>query len=541
LNSNPAGPWQGEDDEMLNQSYGLFYEEDGVYFETSDSFARENKDDVLRMIERKSIRQLNTKQLLHAIDHFPCRICIAPAQEEYLFGEQAEITISDDQMEALISFLPAEPGGSLLTIGQVMEAIAAKGVRFGIDESLLETALAEKTRGEPICFAKGSMPENGKDGELQFHFETECLGTPEVNEKDGRVDYRNLNLFVQVNQGQKLVSRTRATPGSPGYTVTGRELKQKAGKEVKLPGGKNVRYDEERLTMFAEKTGRADYKNRTVTVSTCYTVGGDADLSVGNIRFNGDVLIKGNVISDITIEATGNIEVNGAVEGARLIAGGNIVLKSGIQGNDKGHLEAGGDVIAKYIERTKVQAAGNIVADAFIHCLAESGNAILAKGKFGSIIGGAVKAQNSVTAQNIGAAVSSKTSVEVGLPPAKRARLKFLVAEMERLRGEIDKFDKIIHYLSHMESLPPEKEQMKKTVIIGKLRDTKLIGEYAGELELLEEDVKRAEMGKVHVTDTVYPGVKLTISMGEYTVTTPVKFSTFYCKNREVLFTSCQK
>ena len=104
--------------------------------------------------------------------------------------------------------------------------------------------------------------------------------------------------------------------------------------------------------------------------------------------------------------------------------------------------------------------------------------------------------------------MSSRTSIEVGLPPAKRTRLKFLGAEMERLRGEIDKFDKIIHYLSHMENLPPEKEQMKKTVIIAKLRDSKLIGEYAGELELLEEDVKRAELGKVHVLDTVYPGVK---------------------------------
>jgi uncharacterized protein (DUF342 family) len=292
--------------------------------------------------------------------------------------------------------------------------------------------------------------------------------------------------------------------------------------------------------MFAEISGRVDYKNRFLTVSSCYTVRGDADLSVGNISFNGDVSIKGNVISDITIEASGNIEVNGAVEGARLIAGGNIVLRSGIQGNDKGFLEARGDVIAKYIERTKVQAGGNIVVDALIHCLAESGNEILAKGKYGSIIGGTVKAQNSVKAQNIGAAVSSKTIIEVGLPLAKRARLKYLGAEMERLHAEIDKYDKIIHYLSHMESLPPEKEQMKKTVIIGKLRDTKLIGEYAGELELLKEDVKRADMGKVHVTDTIYPGVRLTISMGEYTVTTPVKFATFYYKNREVLFTSFQ-
>ena len=202
------------------------------------------------MIERKSIRQLNTELLLHAIENPPCRVCIAPAQEEYIFGEQAVITISDDQMEAFLSFLPAEPGGSFLTTGQVMEAISAKGVRRGIDENLLETLLEEKACGEPICFAKGAMPEDGRDGELVFHFETECLGTPAVSEKDGKVDYKEPGpVSYRLREARSWSAgfpRQRAAPGIP---VTGHELKQRAGKEAKLPGGKNVTYDGERLTI----------------------------------------------------------------------------------------------------------------------------------------------------------------------------------------------------------------------------------------------------------------------------------------------------
>ena len=525
---------------MVNRSYILTYEEDGVYFETTGPCEYESKEDILGYIERKNLQQLEADQVHHALRDFPCRVCIAPAQEEFVFDEQAVITISDDRVEAYISLLPPDTGGGTLTFQQIIDEIASKGVSFGIDESVLKRVLENRVYGEEVCFAKGTFPEDGRDGELVFHFNTECSGTPTVNEKDGKVDYKDLNLFEQVSTGQKLVSRLPATQGSPGYTVTGRELKQKVGKEAKLPGGKNVTYDEERLTMSAGISGRVDYKNRAVTVSSCYNIKGDADLSVGNITFDGDVVIKGNVISDITIQATGNIEVYGAVEGAKLIAEGNIVLRSGIQGNDKGILEAGGDVMAKYIERTKAKAGGNIKADAFIHCQAESGDAILAKGKYGSIIGGSIKAQNSITAQNIGSASSNKTYIEVGLPLAKRARLKHLGAEMERLKEEIDKFDKIISYLSHIENLPPEKEQIKRTVIVGKLQDTKLINEYAGEMRILEEDIKKAEMGKVHVTDTIYPGSKLMISLGEYTVMTPIKFSTFYCKNREVSFTSCQ-
>jgi uncharacterized protein (DUF342 family) len=36
-------------------------------------------------------------------------------------------------------------------------------------------------------------------------------------------------------------------------------------------------------------------KNRSVSVASSYIISGDADLSVGNISFDGMMLIKGNV------------------------------------------------------------------------------------------------------------------------------------------------------------------------------------------------------------------------------------------------------
>ena len=518
----------------------LSYEEDGVYFETTNACGEEIKEDILTHIERKNLQQVKMDQAIHALEKFPCRVCIAPPQKEFFYPEQALITISDDQMEGAVCLMAADTGGNSLTYQQLVEAAEAKGVCRGLDESIINQTLENKLYGKEICFAKGMMPEEGKDGELVFHFNTECPGIPALKETDGKVDYKNLNLFVQVSAGQKLVSRIPATAGIPGYTVTGRALSPKSVKEAKLPAGKNTKYDEERLEMFASIAGRVDYKNRTVTVSSCYTISGDADLSTGNITFDGDVIIRGNVISDITVEVTKNIEVYGTVEGAKLIAGGNIVLKSGIHGNDKGILEAAGDVIAKHIERTTIRAGGNIMVDALMHSRAESGDAVVAKGKYGSIIGGTIKAQNSITAQNIGSVINNKTNIEVGLPLAKRARLKHLGTELERLHVENEKYDKIVNYLTRMESIPPEKEQMRKSVIVGKLQNTKLINEYVAELKTLKEDVENAEKGKVHVTDTIFPGVKLTISLGEYTVGKPMKYTTFYCNNREISFTSCQ-
>lgn len=524
----------------MNQSYRLSYEEDGVYIEATDSGGHESKEDILAHIERKNLQQVKMDQALQMLEDASCRVCIAPPQKEFFYNEQALITISDNQMEASVCLMPADTGGESMTYEQLLEEAALKGICRGIDENILKQVLRDKTYSNKICFAEGIMPEEGKDGELIFHFNTQCLDIPAINEKDGKVDYKNLNLFVHVSTGQKLISRIPASAGSPGYTVTGRPINPKSRKEAKLPGGKNITYDDKRLTMFAAIAGRVDYKNRTVIVSSCYTVAGDADLSTGNITFDGDVIIKGNVISDITVKVTKNIEVYGTVEGAKLIAGGNIVLRSGIHGNGKGVLEAEGDVIAKYIERTTVRARGNIMVDVLMHCWAESGDGIIAKGKHGSIIGGTIKAQNSITAQNIGSVINNKTTLEVGLPLAKRARLKHLGTELERLYAESEKYDKIANYLTRMVNIPPEKEQMKKTVIVGKLQNTKLINEYLTEMKTLREDVGKAEKGKVHVTDTIYPGTRLTISLGEYTVAAPMKYSTFYCENREISFTSCQ-
>jgi len=524
----------------MDRPYILTYEEGGVFLEVTEVCKKADLDAAREYIRRKNIEQLKTEQVLYALEGTPRRVCIAPAQTEYIVDEQALITVSGDQMEAEITLLPPDEAGERLTFEKIVQEAAAKGVVYGLDEEAIHMVLERRPYGKSICIAKGLLPEDGEDGELVFYFRTEPAGELAVDEKTGKVDYKNLNLFEQVKKGQLLVSRTLATQGKPGYTVTGRQLKQKAGKEARLPSGKNVTYDENRMKMFASVSGRVDYKNRTVSVASRYVISGDADLSVGNISFDGDVVIKGNVISEISIQATGDIEVYGTVEGTKLTAGGNIILRSGIQGNDKGVLKAGGDVISKYIERTRVQAGGSITADALIHCQAESGNAIVVRGRHGSIIGGYIKAQNSITAQNIGSVVNNKTNIEVGIPLAKRARLKFLVAEIERLQEEIGKLDKVIGYLTRIENLSPEKEQMKRKVIVDKVKNTKLLHDYSNEKSALEEDIKGAEAGKIHVTDTIYPGVKLTISMGEYTVTSPIKYSTFYCKNREVLFTSCQ-
>ena len=78
-------------------------------------------------------------------------------------------------------------------------------------------------------------------------------------------------------------------------------------------------------------------------------------------------MVPGTVRTGFTIRAKGDIEINGVVEGATLIAGGNIVIKRGVQGMGKGKLCAGGDICAQFFESANVFADGDVLAGSILH------------------------------------------------------------------------------------------------------------------------------------------------------------------------------
>ena len=70
----------------------------------------------------------------------------------------------------------------------------------------------------------------------------------------------------------------------------------------------------------------------------------NVDNSTGNLRFNGDVVVKGFVQEGFEIHSTGNVRIEGSVEGASIYADGSILLVNGINGMGRGILQAGKEV-----------------------------------------------------------------------------------------------------------------------------------------------------------------------------------------------------
>ena len=53
----------------------------------------------------------------------------------------------------------------------------------------------------------------------------------------------------------------------------------------------------------------------------------NVDNNVGNIRFDGTVLVRGNILNGFKVEADGDVQVNGVVEGGYIENTGNVIVK----------------------------------------------------------------------------------------------------------------------------------------------------------------------------------------------------------------------
>lgn len=139
-----------------------------------------------------------------------------------------------------------------------------------------------------------------------------------------------------------------------------------------------------------------------VFVSDVYEVPADVDNSTGNIEYSGSVTVRGNVKGGFRISAKGDIVVEGIVEDAELYAGGQIIVKRGIHGMGKGVLQAGGNVLCKFIENAKVISGGYVDSEAILHSQVDAYSDVIVDGKKGFITGGIIRAGNLVSAKTIG-------------------------------------------------------------------------------------------------------------------------------------------
>ncbi len=448
----------------------------------------------------------------------------------FFINESMALDVSLDQMKVTARFYPNSEKGSRLTKEIIERDLRYKKIRHGIKEEVIDQFLSEREYCKDYVVAEGEPPRAGKDAEIEYFFNTNVNLKPKTNE-DGSVDFRNLDNISSVKAGQRLAKLTPADPGEPGVDVYGGKVNPPKVKTRRLEYGRNIKISEDQTELFTEVTGHASLTGGRVFVSDVYEVATDVDNSTGNIDYPGNVHVKGNVKSGFTVNASGNVIVDGVVEGAKITAGGQIVVRAGIHGMSKGSLAAKSNVLCKFIENAVVKSEeGYVAADTIIHSTVEAHSEVRVSGKKGNITGGAVRAGQVIDVNYLGTEMEAPTEVEVGISPDTLKRNNDLLEEQSKLEAELNKIKPIlVTFTQKMQSgaALDEKKQQYVQMLAQQFKALKErqkeIGDELGELQGYMQESQRA---KVIVRRTAYPGV--TIKIGS--ASTTLKSKRDYCQ-----------
>ncbi len=510
-----------------------------------------------RATDKQAIEKLHARAI-HDFNELLVRDTVKAASAEWVpvgtfVGNPAAdalltVELLQQEMEARVVLTPPQPGGCDLSRDVILAYLRNNRVVFGVIEEALLSLEDTPRYKEPVLVAHGQKPLNGEDARIQFMFETD-RSKLNLEEKNGKVDYKELHLVQNVVEGQALARKVPAQQGVPGRTVTGKLLPAKNGKDLPMPLGKNVHAGEDGLTIVADVNGEATFINNKINVETVYTINGDIDLKSGNQFFLGTIVVMGNVEDGFSVKATGNVEVRGNVGKAEVSAEGDVIVHQGITGKGAGTVTAGKSVWAKYIENAQVMAGDNVIVQAsIINSEVTAEKRIVCSGqKHASIIGGRYRACEEINAKSIGSPTGgAETILEVGSDPKSRLRMDQLDAKQKILQRQIDELDKNINTMNETKrqrkTLPDDKQAVLDELVHKRDEMADEVAAIKAEYSSIQTYLDNLKVrGKVSVSGRIYPGTEIVIRDIREKIKNEYKGLTFYLENMMIKTTKYEE
>lgn len=361
---------------------------------------------------------------------------------------QVLVLVAPDAMQAWVS-VTAPHGGRLADVAQVLAVLRERGVVAGVDGDAVQAACASQpVERHPV--AQGVAAQDGLDARFEELGGAAADRSPRLT-PEGMIDYREHGAILLVAPGQALLRRHPATPGVAGFTVQGGELLPRPGAD--LPFAEGLRgaatSASDPLLLQATTAGLPVRVPCGIHVEPVLEVD-EVNLATGNLYFDGTVRVKGDVIQGMKVQATGDVEVGGAVEGSQLEAGGHVLVKGGIIAG--ANARAAGTVAARFIESSTVEAGTLIAVDDMVlesQLLSRDQIHIgLKSPQRGKLVGGSTQATKWIRVPYLGSDKGGVTQVAVGVNPTLELRYQALRARMEQEKENETKLDKLAHQLS---------------------------------------------------------------------------------------------
>ncbi|MDR1603196.1 MAG: FapA family protein [Gracilibacteraceae bacterium] len=417
------------------------------------------------------------------------------------------LIFAGDEIKTWVFVFPPYRRGEPVDAEAALAELAARGVTHGIVPSALEAALLHPMR--LVLLAVGTPPVHGRDGYVEYLIDAPEKARFAQTADDAQLDFKNLHWLVSVKTGDLLCRIHPPAPALSGLSVRGATIPARPGRPAQAVRGQNTVLSEDGTELSAGIDGTVRRRHGRLDIENTVLIEGDVDFSTGNLNVEGNILIKGSVRTGFRVQASGGIVVQQVVEDATLVAGGDIVIERGMNGNSRGTLRAEGHIRCKFLEHTIVYARGDVLLGSAVNCKIECGGEALVTLAPGCIIGGSITSMKKIEARSVGTEIRHiPTLLSIQLLP-------WHIDEARRLRTEAKaeqaKLDAIKEMFRKQGEIPPEKahiaQNLKEQQAALQMKLTKINAALLG-ITAREQEAARGAI----LLGTAYPGISLLIS-----------------------------
>jgi len=462
---------------------------------------------------------------------------------DYVLNEYAiELSVEPDAMLANIRLVPSDDTLDLNAIRLAADEIdfflENSGIVYGVDEAVIAGIVSERVFNEWVTVAHGKEPLPGIDGTITLLFSVEDSERRIKEDKQGTINLRELNLIQNVKKDDRLCDIQAAQRGTPGINVYGKAVLTKDGKSPRIPKGENVVLSEDSSKLLAAIDGMVTWDGANIHVQPLYVVD-VVDASVGNIHFNGTVLVNGEVGDGYEIHAGHDIILAMSVGPVILEAKGNVRINGGILGSQKGLIKAGGDVELKFIQDAQVSAGGTIMVDEYIRGgQVSAAGPLIVKNPHGGISSSTVSSETWIYAHSIG---SQQAPVPVwlivGHDPGLSKRKEGYV---EDIYTSVKDFLKLytslvkLRRLKQKYELSKDHEALYAKILSAMNRLRTHMVATDDEVMKITDKIQQVYGGFIYVEGTVYEGTTIQIGNASLHIDTPRTATQFSLMNGQL-------
>ncbi len=427
-------------------------------------------------------------------------------------SEDFVVSIEEGGMRASVSFDDTERTGE-----DLIKFIKSIGINTGLQEDSIKKAVGSEGSNK-LLIAEGVPVEEGEEADIKYYFSRKkCWKTI----KSTNCQLQGKNVLQMYEPDQVLLKLKLPVQGTDGVNIFGVKLPAKTIKETTIIAGDNVNSEQKQnvIAFYPKMRGAPILTNHKLEVIDEFIVNGDLHPDVGDIDFEGNIIVNGDIQNGPGLRSDKNISVKGVVYKSSLKADGDIEVMSGLSSIEPGQIHCKGNFSTRYLDECHIEVDGDLIVEneiiaSHIYCR----GALICEN--GEIHGGNISVLRGVNVGSLGSESQVITHLAVGIDYIYERHLREASPEIKSLNQEELRINQELYEFKIKPEIlklaTPQQKQDFKSKLLRLTAIVKKKKEINEPLEIMKEAVDKVANKEIQVNQLIYPGTRIKLGEASY-------------------------